>query len=442
MSTGHQVQLHGQGNPNVLTNDGTLNFTGTNVAMTLVNNGTTNVLAATGLSTNFNTPITQAAGSLNVPGSLNAPSLSMTGGSTTVDGTLNVTNNLPLTGGTLQGAGTVIDPSGVTNSGGTVHPGHSPGILSITGDYTQASGGTLALDVAGASPGTGYSRLAVSGNASLAGTLDVTTQAPQTGAPRVLTASAVSGTFSPVNFTGQTDAVVYDATGVQLNATAPPPPAPPVATAPPVVSGSPTVGSTLSSTQGSFSGNQTSFAYRWFDCNVAGAACSNIAGATSTTYHVAGSDVGHTLVVVVTATNAGGSGFASSKPTAVVPAVSVAPAVSHAHLGSSKFTAKAGTTLALDLSEPATLTVTIYHRVSGRVVHGRCRTGAKHGHQCSLTAIVRKLTLNAIAGHNVLHPRFAGLKPGRYTMTVVARDTAGRRSNTITLNFVVKKPKK
>ena len=42
---------------------------------------------------------------------------------------------LQLTGGVLGGDGTVI--ANVSNTGGTVAPGASPGTLTINGDYTQ-----------------------------------------------------------------------------------------------------------------------------------------------------------------------------------------------------------------------------------------------------------------------------------------------------------------
>ena len=49
----------------------------------------------------------------------------------------------------------------------------SAGILRITGNYTQSSGGTLKVEVGGTTPGSGYDQLAVSGAATLGGTLNV-----------------------------------------------------------------------------------------------------------------------------------------------------------------------------------------------------------------------------------------------------------------------------
>ncbi len=101
----------------------------------------------------------------------------------------------------------------------------------------------------------------------------------------------------------------------------PPPPAPaPANTALPSVSGSAVEGQTLTASSGTWSGSPTSYAYQWEDCNTAGTSCSNIAGATASTQVLAAGDVGHTLRVVVQATNAGGTGEAASEATTAVTA--------------------------------------------------------------------------------------------------------------------------
>ena len=72
-------------------------------------------------------------------------------------------------------------------------------------------------------------------------------------------------------------------------------------------------------------GSPTSYGYQWEDCNTSGEGCANIASAESSTYKLASTDVGHKLRVVVTATNAGGSGKASSAATATVTPEGVTP---------------------------------------------------------------------------------------------------------------------
>ena len=89
--------------------------------------------------------------------------------------------------------------------------------------------------------------------------------------------------------------------------------APPQNTVAPVVSGTATVGQTLSCTTGTWIGLPTiTFAYQWQY------GTTNIPSATSSTYVISGDYVGQTIRCVVTATNAGGSTSANSNSTAAV----------------------------------------------------------------------------------------------------------------------------
>lgn len=103
-------------------------------------------------------------------------------------------SRLRVRGGTLTGAGQVVGSVAVT--GGTVAPGtNGVGTLAVTGDLTTTSASTLAVDVSA----TGADRLAVSGTASLQGTLRVTTVAgyhPGAGA----TATVVTGATVTAHF--------------------------------------------------------------------------------------------------------------------------------------------------------------------------------------------------------------------------------------------------
>ncbi len=74
-------------------------------------------------------------------------------------------------GGILSGAGTIIGD--VINDGGLVSPGFSPGALHITGNYLQGPAGVLELEIGGEMAGL-YDQLIVSGNLSLAGTINMT----------------------------------------------------------------------------------------------------------------------------------------------------------------------------------------------------------------------------------------------------------------------------
>jgi hypothetical protein len=107
-------------------------------------------------------------------------------------------------------------------------------------------------------------------------------------------------------------------------------------TAAPTISGQAQVLQTLTAAPGTWSGVLSmSFAYQWKSCDSSGSKCSQISGATSSFYTVAGADVGRTLRVTVTASNAAGTGSATSGPTSSVsgppptpPSNTAAPTIS------------------------------------------------------------------------------------------------------------------
>ena len=84
-------------------------------------------------------------------------------------GNLTATGTLSLNGGTLRGNGTVTTTT-LSNNGGTVGPGFSPGTLTITGAYTQGAGGTLNIEIGGTTTAD-YDRLLISGATTLNGAL-------------------------------------------------------------------------------------------------------------------------------------------------------------------------------------------------------------------------------------------------------------------------------
>jgi Ig domain of plant-specific actin-binding protein len=105
------------------------------------------------------------------------------------------------------------------------------------------------------------------------------------------------------------------------------PPAAPANTSPPTITGTAQLGLTLTEVHGSWTGEPTGFSYQWFQCNAEGGGCGAISGASAQTYAPVAGDVGHTLKVQETASNAGGAGSpAVSSATAVVTA---AEATSH-----------------------------------------------------------------------------------------------------------------
>jgi hypothetical protein len=90
----------------------------------------------------------------------------------------------------------------------------------------------------------------------------------------------------------------------------------------PSITGQADVGKTLTAVTGTV-GNGGIPDYQWSRCNLSGAGCAAITGATGAAYKPVGADRGHTLVVTETGVTSGGnSAPLSSKPTAAVgPAV-------------------------------------------------------------------------------------------------------------------------
>src|SRR2546421_799519 len=89
---------------------------------------------------------------------------------------------------------------------------------------------------------------------------------------------------------------------------------------PPTISGTARQGRTLTTTNGTWDNAPTSFRYRWQRCNLQGAACVNITGATRITYVLIPADVDNTIRAVVTAINADGATESVSRQTLVVSA--------------------------------------------------------------------------------------------------------------------------
>lgn len=87
----------------------------------------------------------------------------------------------------------------------------------------------------------------------------------------------------------------------------------------PTIGGLLKLGKELSASTGSWSGTTPmTFAYQWQLCNPLGGGCANIAKATSSTFLLGALDVGGTLRVIVTATNAAGSTPATSAATGLI----------------------------------------------------------------------------------------------------------------------------
>lgn len=136
-------------------------------------------------------------------------------GTTTVDagklvinGSISTSTTTVNSTGTLTGSGTV---GAVTvKNGGFIAPGNSPGTLN-TGNITLEAGSSLGIEIDGATVGTQYDRLNVTGSVSLAGLLSMTmsgSYAPANGTLFFILANdgtdAITGTFSNASVNGGT----------------------------------------------------------------------------------------------------------------------------------------------------------------------------------------------------------------------------------------------
>jgi hypothetical protein len=93
----------------------------------------------------------------------------------------------------------------------------------------------------------------------------------------------------------------------------------PANTSPPTIAGAATVGTTLTSTTGTWIGdNPITYQYQWQRCDKNGNACKNIGSATKDTYKLTDAEANSTIRLKVTAKNARGKSSAISVQTALV----------------------------------------------------------------------------------------------------------------------------
>ncbi|MDQ6849099.1 MAG: hypothetical protein M3070_03775, partial [Actinomycetota bacterium] len=239
------------------------------------------------------------------------------------------------------------------------------------------------------------------------------------------------------------------------NATAVVLPLAPANTSPPSISGSAVQGQKLSEAHGSYINNPTSYAYQWQRCDSAGNGCAAIPGASGQSYTLTGADVGHTIRVRETASNAGGtSDPVTSKQTALV-SPNRAPVVSRYRVTNNTFVvaggqkktklkSKQGTAFKYTLSEPATVKLVIAERLPGRHQGKRCLAPTRKlrkAKSCTRTITIGTLTRTSHQGADTL--AFTGrigskaLKPARYQATLTATDAAKRTSKAQRIFFTI-----
>ena len=187
-------------------------------------NNATDVDAAAGTTLTFNNELNLGGNTLTKSG----------GGTMVINNALNTGGgSVVISAGALGGGGVVVGD--LTNNGGIVTPGNSPGELTVTGDYTQGPDGTLVIELAGLLQGNDYDLLDVSGAVTLnGGLLDVILldgfQPSEGDVFDILDASAIGGAgFDSLSLPGLADGLVWDTsslmTGGSLSVSAIPEPA-------------------------------------------------------------------------------------------------------------------------------------------------------------------------------------------------------------------------
>ncbi|MFL5962777.1 MAG: hypothetical protein ACJ757_07805 [Gaiellaceae bacterium] len=185
----------------------------------------------------------------------------------------------------------------------------------------------------------------------------------------------------------------------------------------PTISGTARVGQTLTASEGTWSGNPTSFAFQWQRCDADIVACTNVVGATGKTYLLRIADLGFRLRVKVTATNPKGSASATSALTPIVaPTVTITNKRPSLTILSVRFLG-AAVYARFRICDDSMKNVTIIETDS--------RPG-KLSYTRRFTTLVAPRPCGVYTRHWTPAARFRG--PGRFTVTLRARDKSGLTS--------------
>lgn len=185
----------------------------------------------------------------------------------------------------------------------------------------------------------------------------------------------------------------------------------------PTVSGEARVGQELTATEGTWTGNPDSFAFQWQRCDVDSFTCAAVIGATGRTYGVRLVDLGFRLRVEVTARKDGRSGTATSAATPVVqPTQTITNARPTLRILGVRFTgARIYVRFRVCDDTPRNLAILV----------SETRPGVAPATRRFATRVAPR-PCGAYTRNWLPAPRFRG--PGRYTITLRARDTSGLTS--------------
>ena len=362
------------------------------------------------------------AGTLDLQtGTISHPGYSwtQTAGVTNVHAGATLGANPQIQGGTVKGTGTINGD--VTNTSGLVAPGASPGLLTVTGNYTQASGGTLDVAIAGLTPGTQFDQLLVGGVASLGGTLalhSVTFTPALTDTFKIIRgASSRTGTFATLTGastgTGATYSAQYDSDGATLlvNGT------PPANTVAPSIPATGHPGDVVTCNPGTWTGAPT-FAFAWTRGGTP------IAGQTAQTRTLTTDDIGHDLRCRVVGHNVGGDSAPADSNVLVTSLVVTPPTTTPPPVTPAPVQPAAPTTVAI--TQVATLP-SPRSCVSRRLFRIRLR-GVSKNRIVAATIKLNGKQVRAVRGSALGLPiDLRGLPKGTFLVEIITTDASGKR---------------
>ena len=211
--------------------------------------------------------------------------------------------------GIIQGNGTLdVSGSPFLNSG-QVNPGASPGKLTVMGGFPQTAAGTLNIELGGTSPGTDFDLLAVSGAATLGGTLNVTLTngfIPAINSTfTFLTSASRSGAFTTFNYPSSDFEmqVSYTPTNATIQVIS-------VLSGPPIITAQPQSRTNVVGTTAAFSVSATGAAplsYQWQKDGTNLSNVGSVSGATSSALALANVQLTGVGNYTLTVTNIAGS---------------------------------------------------------------------------------------------------------------------------------------
>ena len=220
-----------------------------------------------------------------------------------------------------------------------------------------------------------------------------------------------------VNASGQTNARSEPTAVVPSNA------APLRNTERPTIAGEARVGQELTASEGTWTGNPTSFSFQWQRCDIDTFTCAPVTGATGRTYGVRAADVGFRLRVEVTARRGDRSGTANSAATAVVqPAVTITNQRPTLRILGVRFLGqRIYVRMRICDDQPRNLAILVRET----------RPGVRPGSRRFATRAAPR-PCGAYTRSWIRAVRF---RDGRYTITLRARDVSGRTSAAVRRTF-------